>query len=133
MQQDVSENIPQIKGYFNKLVSVFSDLIINAYQAMTKAELTNRDKRILGIKAEVSSERSEWVEISIANRGEPVPENELKKIFKEGYSTKDSMGVGLDICKTQVEVFHRGKIFVRNLKGFGPEFAVHLSVWQEMK
>lgn len=133
IEKDLPEDLPKVKGHFNRLVSVFSNLIINAYQAMTVAKITTKNERLIRITAKISEDLSGNIEISIANKGTNIPENELEKIFKQGYSTKGSLGVGLDICKTQVEVFHDGKIFARNIEGFGPEFVVRLPVWAEQK
>lgn len=131
IEKIIPEDLPRIKGHFNRLVSVFSNLFINAYQAMTEAEINFSDDRVIRIKAVYSEEDPDMVEIKVSNRGPLIPEDKLEKIFRQGYTSKrGNKGLGLDICRTQVEVFNGGEIFVNNIEGFGPEFTVRLPVWE---
>lgn len=129
---EIPENLPDARGYFNRLVSVLSNLLLNAYQAMTEADLTGSRERLIKIRACFSEDNADIVEIKVSNKGPLIPEEEMDKIFRQGHSTKEgNKGMGLDIAKTQVEVFHNGKISVKNIEGFGPEFTVSLPIWKE--
>ncbi|MFH1837108.1 MAG: histidine kinase N-terminal 7TM domain-containing protein [Candidatus Omnitrophota bacterium] len=127
---DIPEDLPDIAGYKSKLVGVFSNLIINAYQAMTDAKLASDDQRMIRITGRVCEEDPKFVDIHFANKGPLIPENNIDKIFDQGFTTKKTgTGLGLNICKIQIEVFNKGSISVRNIEGFGPEFIVRLPVW----
>lgn len=131
LELDIPEDLPGVKGHFNRLVTVFSNLVINAYQAMTLSERNTKSERVIRIGAELCSERAGYVDIFVGNSGDTIPDGDLDRIFKQGYSTKGSAGVGLDIARTQVEVFHSGKIFARNVPSFGPELVVRLPLWAD--
>ncbi len=129
---EIPPGLPKIKGYTNRLVSVFSNLIINAYQAMTDDGVTSTRQRIIRTVAEVDSRDSSFLEIRVSNKGPAIPEESLKNIFEQGFTTKEkSSGLGLHICKIQVEEFNNGAISARNIPDFGPEFKVRLPIWKE--
>jgi signal transduction histidine kinase len=132
-EEDISENLPRVAGYRSKLVSVFSNLIINAYQAMTDAGLSSADKRGIKIKAHISEDDPKFIDRHFANKGPLIPEGHIDSIFDQGFTTKKTgSGLGLNISKIQVEVFNKGNISVKNVEGFGPEFIVRLPVWNEV-
>ncbi|MFH1837113.1 MAG: ATP-binding protein [Candidatus Omnitrophota bacterium] len=130
---DVPESLPPVAGYKSKLVGVFSNLIINAYQAMTDSGLSSRDKRMIKISAKAYEEDPRFIDIHFANKGPLIPEDNIDRIFDQGFTTKKTgTGLGLNICKIQIEIFNKGSISVRNIEGFGPEFIVRLPVWSEI-
>jgi len=131
-QINIPEDLPKIGGYMNRLVSVFSNLIINAYQAMTDAGIKETKDRVIRINAAVMSEDESFVKIRFANKGTVIPQENLERIFDRDFTTKGKgRGLGLHISKTQVEVFNKGSIYVHNIDGFGPEFVVKLPIWRE--
>lgn len=88
-----------------KLNSLFSNLIINAIQAM-------RDKGILTIR--ISEESNNEVKIEIENNGPSIPDENLESIFEPLFTTKQSgTGLGLASCKNIVKQ-HDGAISVKN-------------------
>ena len=130
--KDIPAHLPRIKGYYNRLMSVFSNLFINAYQVMPKKSPLPPGERVIKISARVSPDNPGFVEIRVANRGPLIPRDNLELIFNHGFTTKKGgSGIGLHISKIQVEVFNKGRIYVRNIEDFGPEFVVELPVWKE--
>lgn len=55
------------------------------------------------------------VYIDIQDSGKGIPKSKHKTIFQPGYTTKKrGWGLGLSLTKRIVEIYHQGKIFVKN-------------------
>ena len=53
--------------------------------------------------------------IDIADTGKGIPKAAQKNIFKPGYTTKErGWGLGLSLSQRIIELYHKGKIFVRH-------------------
>lgn len=53
--------------------------------------------------------------IDISDTGKGIPKSAWKNIFKPGYTTKQrGWGLGLSLSKRIVEIYHRGRIFVKH-------------------
>jgi len=111
------EDVPRILGDGEVLRSVFSNLFINAVQAMEK---TGGKLNVL-----VSPEGGS-VKIEIADTGGGIPAENLDKIFEPYFSTKETgTGLGLAIVKKIVDD-HRGTIDVESKLNEGTKFTVRL-------
>ena len=117
-----SSGVSAIKGDRDKLNQVFSNIIINAMQAMPhggKIELNCS-------YANDNSKR--YVKIEIADNGPGISREFLPKIFQPFYTTKpDGTGLGLAISKTIIQE-HGGHIYVKSVEGQGTKFTVTLPV-----
>ena len=84
---------------------VVENLLRNALDAMEgKGE----------ISAEVNHDE-DFVTINISDTGKGIPSNKFKAVFQPGYTTKSrGWGLGLSLAKRIIELYHRGKIFVKN-------------------
>ena len=112
-----SENVPKIYGDAEVLRSVFSNLFINAVQALEK---NGGDLNIT-----ISSEQDSVV-IEIADTGGGIPPENLDKIFEPYFSTKETgTGLGLAIVKKIIDD-HNGAIFVESKVNEGTTFTVKL-------
>lgn len=111
------ENTPKISGDAEVLHSVFSNLFINAVQAMEKT----------GGKLDVSIKpEEEFVAVEIKDTGEGISQENLEKIFEPYFSTKETgTGLGLAIVKKIVDD-HGGAISVESKIGEGAKFTVKL-------
>ena len=89
-----------------KLKRVFSNIIANsARYTPKKGKITIKCKRI-----------EQYVEFTISDNGQGVPEQNLNKIFEPLFTSDPSRkisGLGLSICKEIVET-HGGYIYARN-------------------
>lgn len=109
-------SIPMIKCYPNLLNQVFTNILINACQAIEgngKITITTTYK-------------AETLTISIKDTGKGIPEDKISDIFTAGYTTKGvgvGTGYGLAICKENIEK-HGGKITVNSAVGVGSEFVI---------
>jgi len=108
MPNTVQVNMPEkdvtVKGDSKKLQIAFSNLIVNAIQAMNyngKVNITIIDQ-------------NDRVSVEVEDSGPGIPDAILLKIFDPLFTTKEhGTGLGLVTCKSVVEK-HGGKISVRN-------------------
>lgn len=116
---DIPE-LPLLEGFMEEINQVWTNLIVNACQAMEFSGSLN-------IKAE---NKKDFIEVSIKDDGCGIP-NEIKnKVFAPFFSTKErghGSGLGLDIVKKIVER-HNGKIFFNSTSNEGTTFFVQLPI-----
>ena len=87
-----------------KLNALFSNLIMNAFQAIQKD----------GTITIMMLESNDKIHISIEDSGHGVPEEDTKNIFEPLFTTKqEGTGLGLASCKKIIEQ-HKGTISVKN-------------------
>ncbi|MCY1721693.1 HAMP domain-containing sensor histidine kinase [Prolixibacteraceae bacterium Z1-6] len=74
-------------------------------------------------------EKNGQVCIDITDTGVGVPKNHYKTIFQPGYSTKKrGWGLGLSLARRIVEIYHKGKIFIKYSElGKGTTFRILLN------
>ena len=111
------EDVPPISGDKEVLRSVFSNLFINAVQAM---EATGGN-----LSVAISPDEN-FVKIEISDTGAGISEENLAKIFEPYFSTKETgTGLGLAIVKKIIED-HNGTIEVESHLNEGTKFSVNL-------
>ena len=99
-----------------KLKSCFSNIVINAIQAMPDGGLLSIDMR----------EDAERVVVRFVDTGPGIPEDALDRVFEPYYSTKDTgTGLGLAVTRKIVDE-HGGQIRVESAPGDGTTFEVEL-------
>jgi signal transduction histidine kinase len=117
----VSVDLPKdmiISGYPDELGQVWTNLIVNACQAMH----FKGDLHISG------QDLGEKIIIQIADTGCGIPDEIGDKIFNEFFSTKkigEGSGLGLSIVKKIIEK-HHGKIYFKSQANQGTTFFVEL-------
>ena len=116
----LDKTIPPIQGDSERLYRAFSNLAINAIQAMPN-----------GGSLTISSEQepsSLMVKITFRDTGIGMDEETSKNLFNPFFTTKDK-GVGLGMALThKIIEDHRGTIEVRSEKGKGTTFVLGLPV-----
>ena len=108
--------IPSVKCFPNMLNQVFTNILVNACQAI-------EGNGTITITTEYSGNK---LMIKIKDTGKGIPANQLDKIFTAGYTTKGvgvGTGLGLAICKKIIET-HGGEIIVNSEVGVGSEFVI---------
>ena len=111
--------IPLVKCFPNMLNQVFTNILVNACQAIDGVgtitiTTTYKDKKLV---------------VSIKDTGRGIPQNQLNKIFTAGFTTKGvgvGTGLGLAICTKIIEK-HKGEIIVNSEVGKGSEFIITIS------
>lgn len=85
---------------------VIENLVKNAMDALTQ--------RKGGIIHLTAFTRNEYVIIDVEDNGKGIAPRDIKNVFKPGFTTKKrGWGLGLSLSKRIIEIFHRGKIFVK--------------------
>ena len=111
--------IPTIRCFPNMLNQVFTNILVNACQAIDGQ----------GTITITTEYRSKNLVVKIKDTGKGIPQNLLSKIFSAGFTTKGigvGTGLGLAICSKIIEK-HKGKITVNSEVGKGSEFVITLS------
>ena len=61
------------------------------------------------------NEEDRRIHIDITDTGKGIPQQRFKQIFKPGFTSKNrGWGLGLTLAKRIVEIYHKGKIFVKS-------------------
>lgn len=109
-------DIPPIKCYPNMLNQVFTNVLVNACQAI-------KDKGKIVISTEFQDSN---LIVKIKDNGQGIPKENLNKIFTAGYTTKGvGVGTGLGLAISQKIIDkHKGKIQVYSEVGIGTEFVI---------
>lgn len=116
----LADSLPLINGHPSQLQQVFTNLILNAVQAMPKGGTLTIATRM--------REDLKTVEISFTDTGEGIPEENLDKIFEPFFSTKrvgEGTGLGLSVSYGLIKN-HGGEIEVKSKKNQETTFTVIL-------
>ena len=125
---DLESDLPETMADFYQMQQVFVNIIINAEQAMTEAH--GRGK--LSIK---TRKAGEMIQVTFADDGPGISEENLKRIFDPFFTTKDvgkGTGLGLSICYGIVEE-HGGCLYTRSKPGEGATFVVEIPIVSEVQ
>lgn len=105
-----------ILGRRDKLKQAFLNIILNAFQAMEKAEKAS-------FSAEVLQEKNNW-KVILQDSGCGMSEVTLRRMFEPFHTTK-SKGTGLGLAVThKILEGHRAQIFVDSEQGVGTRFTL---------
>ncbi|MGB8658731.1 MAG: ATP-binding protein [Candidatus Zixiibacteriota bacterium] len=123
--QSLADSLPLINGHPSELQQIFTNLILNALQAMPGGGT-------LTITSRVREDRRA-VEVSFADTGVGIPEENVGKIFEPFFTTKrvgEGTGLGLSVSYGLVKN-HGGEIEVESKRNQGSVFTVILPVSAE--
>jgi len=115
----VQPDLPRVFGSHEMLQQVFTNLILNACNAMPEGGL---------MKISVEANSSNQVEIHFIDAGRGIPPENLSKIFDPFFTTMPvgkGVGLGLSICHTIIQQ-HQGSIEVHSEVAKGSDFTVRL-------
>lgn len=116
------DEVPEIIGHPDQLIQVWTNIIVNAVQAMDN----NGELTINIIKQE------NYVVVSISDTGKGIPQKIQNRIFEPFFTTKASgegSGVGLDVTKKILKE-HSSDIWFESEEGKGTTFYVKLPIIQ---
>lgn len=128
---NIAEDLWMIDGDKELLAQVFSNLIINADQAMPGGGTLKI--RAVNVKTaaelpEILNLRFRYVKICFRDQGVGIPEDQLIRIFDPYFTTKPKgSGLGLAVSFTIVKK-HNGYISVQSVLGRGTTFTVFLPI-----
>ncbi|OAF11798.1 ATPase [Bradyrhizobium centrolobii] len=111
-----------VKGDPVQLQQIVLNLIINAMDAISDAEMVKRE---VAVSTRLSGRQAQ---IRIADTGPGIAAGDLAKVFDPFFTTKpQGMGMGLAIAKTIVEA-HHGTIAAANQPAGGALFTIKLPI-----
>ncbi len=122
---DIPTDLPKVYVDPRQMMQVFSNLIVNACQAMTA---TSGAGGKLTISAAL---QGSMVRVDICDNGIGIPSENLHKIFDPLFTTKaKGIGLGLALSKKLIEANHT-RIEVESEAGKGSTFIVYLPVYEK--
>jgi PAS domain S-box-containing protein len=118
VQQDLTENLPAVKGDRIQIQQVILNLLRNASDAML--DVDDRPRHLL-IRTE--EDDSNNVQLTVRDTGVGFASNTANRLFESFYTTKnEGMGIGLSISRSIIEA-HRGRLWASANDGPGSTFA----------
>jgi two-component system NtrC family sensor kinase len=120
---DLDPDLPETWADFHQMQQVFVNIITNAQQAMTGAHQRGN----LSVKTTMAGD---MIQITFADDGPGIPEDDLRRVFDPFFTTKDvgkGTGLGLSICYGLIQD-HGGHIYVRSRPGEGAAFVVEIPI-----
>jgi signal transduction histidine kinase len=119
----LSSGIPLVLAHPYRLVQVFSNIVLNAYEA-----LEGRGELKVATRFEPGSQGNGLVLVEICDNGPGIPTEDLERVFAPFHSTKTAdkgTGLGLYICRTIVTQLG-GDVRVESEPDQGARFIVAL-------
>jgi two-component system NtrC family sensor kinase len=121
--KELAPSLPEIIADFDQLQQVFTNLIMNAIQAMPEGgKLTIR-----------TSADDTQLKVAVQDTGCGIPAENMRKLFTPFFTTKREVkGVGLGLAVSYgIIQRHHGRIEVQSKVGEGTTFAVFLPIHHE--
>ena len=116
----LSPGIPPVLGDRVQLQQVILNLVINACDAMSTIEPTERELTLTTVADD------ECVQIAVSDRGVGIPDGELDSVF-DPFVTHRAQGLGLGLAISRsIVVAHRGRIQAENNADRGATFRCFL-------
>jgi signal transduction histidine kinase len=114
----LDERVPHIPGDRVQLQQVLLNLIMNAIEAITRADARGRNLRIT--TGQTKSNNDVFVEVQDSGPG--LESVRVERLFEAFYTTKPTgLGMGLSICRSIIES-HGGRIWASSNDGPGATF-----------
>jgi signal transduction histidine kinase len=131
LRVDLPATLPKVAVDPQQMAKVFHNLILNAVQAMPDGGALKVAGRLVGAIHELllqdpAHETGDFIEISVADAGEGISPENMKRLFQPLFTTKArGTGLGLVVCRNLVEA-NGGRIEVGSRTGAGTTFTVVL-------
>ncbi len=122
--KELEPNLKEINGNGNQLQQVFTNIILNAHQAMSNGG----ELRI------ATRNTNKGIEMEFTDTGCGIPKKNLNKVFDPFFTTKKDWkgtGLGLSISYKIIQD-HKGSIGVQSEVGKGATFIITLPVKEEI-
>jgi signal transduction histidine kinase len=122
----IPEGLPQIQADQHQLTQVFTNLLMNAYEAMDGSGYVSITASRL--RVEDGTDSHEAVLVQVSDDGPGIPPDVAEKVFDPFFTTKpQGSGLGLAIVRKIVDA-HDGRIDLRTGVGQGTTIRVTLPV-----
>jgi two-component system, NtrC family, sensor kinase len=121
VEKNLDRDLPRIMIDSNKIKQVFTNIILNAIEAMSKGG-------ILTINSKLSMDKK-YVLLYFTDTGQGIPKENISKIFDPFFTTKGTKGTGLGLSLTYgIVQQHGGTIEVQSEPGKGTTMIISLPV-----
>ena len=130
---DIPDFLPPVLADRGQVSQVFSNIILNAAQAMTEGgTVTVRTELVtVGDSGSIPVRKGQYVQVSIEDRGRGMAEAHVHKVFDPFFTTKpEGTGLGLAVAYSIVKK-HEGNITVDSTSGVGTTVRVSLPTSSE--
>ncbi len=126
VEMNWQENTPNVHGDMRQLEQVFNNLIKNAWEALTNANVTNPKITVTGWR----DNDPNYVLTLVKDNGPGIPKEIQEKIWVSFFTTKGGKGgTGLGLSAVmQIVNQHGGKIWLESESGNGAAFYVRLPI-----
>jgi signal transduction histidine kinase len=123
---EVPEGLPDIQGDEHQLAQLFTNLLINAYEAMGgRGRITVSAQRV---RLDNGADGRDAVKVEFADNGPGIAVEVAEKVFAPFFTTKaQGSGLGLSIVRKIVDA-HDGRIDLQSAPGQGTTIRVTLPV-----
>jgi PAS domain S-box-containing protein len=121
-ETELAPSLPPVLGDRVQLQQVLLNLVANACDAMAG---TAAHQRVVTIATSLTAEG--WVQLSVRDGGDGIPEERLDQIFDAFFTTKEQgLGLGLAICRS-IATAHGGRLSAANHPSGGATFHLVLN------
>jgi len=123
--REISPSLPKVMADFDQLQQVFTNLTLNAIQAMPDGG------RLILHTSVVDGQ----IRVDVQDTGCGIPKENLAKLFTPFFTTKEKgkgVGLGLAVIHGIIER-HKGKVKVQSEVGKGTTFSVYLGAHSDEK
>jgi PAS domain S-box-containing protein len=126
LEVQLARDLPVIQGDRIQLQQLVTNLMMNAIEAMSTAEISNRNLQI-----DSRTEIGDQILLTVCDSGPKLTAECLDRFFDAFYSTKSNgIGIGLSICRSIVET-HGGQIWATANADRGVTLHVSLPILRE--
>lgn len=124
---ELPDNLPFLFGQRHQLIQIFSNILLNAYQAL------EGEGSIRVSSTTIETDDGAWLEIAFSDDGPGMPFEVLSRIFEPFFSTRgenESTGLGLYITRTLIESMG-GAIDAHSIPKHGTTFTMRFPLTDE--
>jgi PAS domain S-box-containing protein len=128
IETEIPRNLPPVLGDRVQLEQVLLNLVVNAMDAMSDVELSERR---VEVRATLDTEDGHpLVTMRVADRGIGLKAEDMSRLFEAFYTTKpEGIGLGLSISRSIIEA-HGGRLWAEPNREKGAVFAFRLPAAQ---
>ncbi len=129
LRVDIASDLPAVECRSQQIQQVIMNLVTNARDALNARWPNHHDDKRIDVVAEAFERGgTEWVRLSVADRGGGVPTDVVSRIFDPFFTTKGrDQGTGLGLAVSHGIVSdHGGELRLTNEYGIGATFHVEL-------
>ncbi len=128
---DLEHDLLPVEVDEGQMTQAIGHIVINGHQAMPDGGTIRikAENSIVGTSAD-NLPAGKYIDISITDEGNGIPDENLNKIFDPYFTTKQKgSGLGLAVCYSVIKN-HKGHIKVESTLGVGTTFHIYLPVFE---